>query len=179
MRKAFDWCARARYAAVFALAIIAGACSSSPTSPTPGLDLPPTMTLRASASGSIDGLTITCEILFNAILEPDGEIVRARVGGEARRRILDASGSGIAFIADAFYPDMRIDRRAFGRVTLTSFRGGVPDPSTGESRFWDELNRFEGRYDPETQSLSGTWTCRPLDTQSDVRGDVTGTWEMR
>jgi hypothetical protein len=164
---------------MFGLAVIAGACSSSPTSPAPGFDLPPTMTLRASASGEIDGLTITCELLFDAILQPDGEIIRARMAGEARRKVLDASQSGVAFIADAFYPDLRIDKGAFGSVTMTSFRDGVPDPSTGESRFWDGLNRFAGHYDSGTQSLSGTWTCRPLDTQGDRRGEVIGTWEMR
>jgi hypothetical protein len=137
------------------------------------------MTLHATASGVVDGLTITCELDYNATLQPDGEIFRARIGGEARRKVLDASQAGVSFFADAFYPDLRIDRGAFGRVTMTSFHDDRPDEGTGESRFWDELNRFEGRYDPATQSLSGTWTCRPLDTRGDVRGDVTGTWEMR
>ena len=179
MRKAFDRCGRSGHAGAFALALVASACSSSPTSPTPELVLPPTMTLRASASAVIDGLTITCDLHFNAILQSQGEILSVRMGGEARRKVLDASQSGVAFIADAFYPDMRIDRGAFGSVRMRSFRNDAPDQNSGESRFWDEINTFDGRYDAATQALAGTWTCRPLDTQGDVRGDVTGTWEMR
>lgn len=179
MRKAFNRRVRVGHAGVAALALVVSACSSSPTSPESEFHLPSTMTLRASASDVIDGLTITCDIIFGAQLQSDGDLVRAVMGGEARRKVLDASQAGVAFSADAFYPDLRIERGSFGRVTMTSFHNGTPDPDSGESRFWDEINMFQGRYDPVTQTLSGTWTCRPLDTHGDTRGDVAGTWEMR
>ena len=179
MRKALDRCGRAHHVGALALAIVASACSSSPASPTPSFVLPPTMTLRATAFDVIDGLTITCDILFSAQLQPDGDLVRAVMGGETRRQVLDASQAGIAFSADAFYPDLRIKRGSFGRVTMTSYVNDAPDPDLGLSRFWDEINVFQGRYDSATQTLSGTWTCRPLDTRGDTRGDVAGTWEMR
>ena len=43
----------------------------------------------------------------------------------------------------------------------------------------DEAVCREGVYERATGSISGEWTCRPLDTRSDEKGIVTGRWTLR
>lgn len=137
------------------------------------------MSLSASAQGSVDGLSITCQIAFVATLQSTGAEARGTMGGEIQRSALRADGSGIAFLGDAYYPDIRIVVSSSGRAVIRSHRNGTPDRPTGESRFWDQLISFEGTYDSAQRTISGNWVCRPLDTRGDVTGDVIGTWTLR
>jgi hypothetical protein len=137
------------------------------------------MRLVASAQGHVDALAIMCGLDFRATLRVVGDEMHGAMGGDAQRSRIAADGSGEAFRADAYYPDIRIDVDRSGRARLRAFRDGVPERRTGESRFWDQLTGFEGTYDRARNTIAGTWTCRPLDTRSDVSGDVTGTWTLQ
>jgi hypothetical protein len=154
-------------------------CRSSPTAPAPAITLPSSMTLRASAAAVVDGLSIRCRITFAAMLDPAHNGQRGTMGGEIERTVLSPDGSGVAFFGDAYYPDLRITIAGDGRARLESYRNGQPDRPTGESRFWDALNSLDGVYDGTTRSISGRWTCRPLDGRGDTTGDVTGTWTLQ
>jgi hypothetical protein len=153
------------------------ACSSSPTAPSSRL--PANVRLQASASGTAGQLSITCQLDFTGTLEDAGGSYRGTLGGEAVRTVLLPDGSGMAFSADAFYPEIRIAFARSGRARLQAFLNGSPWAPEGISRFWDALLTFDGTYDAGAQSISGTWTCRPLDTRGDDLGDVTGTWTLR
>ena len=70
------------------------------------------------------------------------------MGGEARRQGARrvASWRDRGFSADAFYPDLRIERGSFGRCDDdVRYVNDAPDPDFGESRNRDEINVFQGR----------------------------------
>lgn len=150
-----------------------------PASPTPRVELPASAVVTGIAAGAADELSISCGLDFTANLHAVGDEQHGSMGGHAHRQVLNPDGSGTAFTGDAFYPDIRITVSSGGRATITSYRNGAPMMPTGESRFWDNLLSFEGTYDAASRTISGSWTCRPMDTRDDVKGDATGSWTLR
>jgi hypothetical protein len=125
--------------------------------------LAPILLLEASASAtSSDGRTAEC--LLSWIVELGDETRRsdgvleysATAGGEVYRSVLDETGAGQAFHADAF-------GEAIVRWTLPDeFEFEVPINETAEGRFWRNLAHLEGTIDNE-HHVSGEWECGPFD----------------
>jgi len=135
---------------------------------------------RAEASAEFDdGYTVECQLEFLMeveLLSDDGFRRRyvGALGGEARRRVLDDTGAGVSFAADAYIP---------GEIQLTGDRVEIqgtyarPDqvPRDEDSRFWNELDGFQGDLASDG-TASGPWRCAPLDTRGDDSRFAPGRW---
>jgi hypothetical protein len=130
-------------------------------------ELPEFFRLEGSASLQAGQQTLDCHIDF--IVELAGEIARTNafveyigtMGGEAGRKVLNADGSGIALVGDAF-SEVRArltfpDRVLIEAVNLPPYVAHDP-PS-----FFEELTRFEGTLGP-AELMSGGWLCAPFFT---------------
>ncbi len=159
-------------------ALASGACAD-PAAPARPAELPTDAVLLAVAEGVNAGLTVTCRIDFIATLHPTSADYRGTMGGEIQRKALAPDESGISFFGDAYYADVRVVVSSDGRASIASYQDGVPVQPTGESRFWDELRSFEGRYDASSRTVSGSWTCRPVDAHGDTAGAVEGHWTLQ
>jgi hypothetical protein len=152
--------------------------------PAPVPEMPRYFWLEATASGESEEFNVECRLGFT--VEISGEVSRtdevveytATMGGEAVRQLLRDDGSGVAFVADAYYPDHQVLHILPNRVQIVS-PGYSPDEPTSGSRFWHELRFFEGTID-RNGVMTGEWLCAPLDTD---RGDINddsvfaeGTW---
>jgi hypothetical protein len=152
--------------------------------PAPIPEMPRYFWLEATASGESAEFNVECRLEF--IVEISGEVSRtdevveytAIMGGEAARQLLRDDGSGVAFVADAYYPDHQVLHILPDRVQIVS-PDFSPDEPTSGSRFWHELRFFEGTID-RNGVMTGEWLCAPLDTD---RGDINdnsvfaeGTW---
>jgi hypothetical protein len=136
--------------------------------------LPANMRLDATASGVAGDRTIDCALHYQIRLTADGALT-GTWGGEASRQSLLPDGSGIAFFADAA-SDLRIDPLSASRVRLISYGQGRPLEPDGTSRFWDGILVLEGDYDEGASTVTGVWTCHPMDTRGDDVGSIAGTW---
>lgn len=162
---------------LLALAMFAQlACTTDPSGPE--VTFPARMRLEATAAGTADGREIKCRIDFIVELAPAGSAAWASAGGDAYRESLDGTGAGIAFWADAYYPDVRLAYPAGSIFALIGYQDGAPIAPVTDSRFWDELRAFHGRPGPSPELASGPWACRPMDTRGDSLGTVLGTWTL-
>jgi hypothetical protein len=150
-------------------------CATSPDEP--NAHLPAAMSLVATAQGIVAGRTIDCSLHFTIDLERDGAR-DGTWGGEASRKSLLPDGSGIAFLADAS-SQVRVEGVPGNGVRLVSYREGRPIAADGQSRFWDGILALEGTYASGNRTISGAWTCHPMDTRGDDLGSVDGTWIAR
>jgi hypothetical protein len=130
-------------------------------------ELPEFFRLEGSASLQAGEQTVDCHIDF--IVELAGETARTNafveyvgtMGGEAGRQVLNADGSGIELVGDAFsevrarltFPDQVV----IEAINLPPFVAHDP-PS-----FFEELIRFEGRLGV-AELISGEWLCAPFFT---------------
>jgi len=159
------------------IAFLAGAANGCSDSASPAVELPSDWKLRASASGVVDELTITCTLDFAGSFRKLDSEYRGSMGGMIERKVLQPDESGIAFWADASYPDLRLEFDG-DAVTIRAWLDGAPFLPTGESRFWDEILVFHGVLDRQTNTISGEWVCRPIDARGDDRGEIVGTWSI-
>ncbi len=161
---------------VFLICLLVASCSLVTNSEDKRVEFPVHAALTGEAQGSAEGLNIECSIHFLIERLADEERMNdeifATMGGEASRTALDEQGEGIGFLADAF-DSVRITFPNPDEIIISS---RIFKPS-GESRFWDELLRFEGMALAEGQ-WAGTWKCFPLDTRGDSVGIVKGTWTI-
>lgn len=153
--------------------LIMFACSTSSNDPVP-VDFPEHAVLRAEAEGTHENLEIEC-FLYLLISQVEEEprtpqTVYATMGGEARRTVLNEHGIGTSFFGESF-DSIKIDFHNTDEIIISS---RLHEP-TGESRFWDELLRFDGEMTAE-QQWEGTWNCFPVYVPGDSIGIIKGTW---
>ena len=155
--------------------------------PAPVPEMPTYFWLEATASGESEEFNVECRLEF--IVEISGEATRtdevveytATMGGEATRQLLRDDGSGVAFAADAYYPNHQVLHILPDRVQIVAPDFSPDEPPSG-SRFWHELRFFDGAIDRDGV-ISGQWLCAPLDTDRvDINDNVIfaeGTWHTR
>jgi len=171
-------------AALGVLTMVGCGDSSSPTGPDDTAELPLEFRVHATAFEEFpDGWAVECLIDVIVSLEPARSPAPGRreyhgsMGGEASRAILDQQGAGVAFWADAYWPDGVA--RVIGPDSVEFSLG----PKTGESRFWDAFNLIAGSKDADGR-WSGAWTCYPLDIDgshggyADTERIAEGSWEL-
>lgn len=173
-----------RLACVAALSVLGAGCNSGSGNAADELPGLPVLDfwLRAIAAGETDEFTVECGLDY--IVDIAGEVSRTSLvveyvgtmGGEARRSLLRADGSGVAFFADAF-SEVQVLLQVPDRVQINLINV-PPDPEGVSSRFWSEQLQFEGRLIGD--QIFGDWLCAPLDTEVNGINDneifVPGTW---
>lgn len=169
-------------AAALIISLAAG-CSDSET-PTQENErkLPEMMKFSGNANGVDDDVTINCLCDLNLELtdytiEPDGtQEYTGTLGGEITRAVENPEGDGFAFAPFLF-----------GEITLTllpndSVYLAWPGNLNTGIAFYDNISLFRGKYDPASETVTGTWDCAPLDIDeggyTDVKGTATGTWTL-
>lgn len=158
---------------IFSIYLLLVSCSVHPSFEEERVEFPEQTDFIGTAQGTVDGLTIKGS--FDFVIRKTGEdrvnnIVYASIGGGAYRSVRDAQGNGVSFWADA-YSYVIIEFPTPKKIIIYS-RDFEP---TGESRFWDELLRFEGFLTEEGKWI-GIWKCSPFDTRGDTVGTVKGAW---
>jgi hypothetical protein len=146
-------------------------------------ELPGFFKLNAIAHAEADDETVDCKLDF--IVELAGEVSRTdavveyvgTMGGEAERSILKPDQSGAGFIADA-YSEIQALLILPDHVEINTINVPPGDPNV-TSRFWDEIQHFDGRLGPADR-ITGEWICAPLDVEyGGVQDDsifAPGTW---
>ena len=167
-------------------ALIVIGCRDAAAPSAPESEWMPDLQVVATAY-SVDaaGTTVDCRVLIQIDLEPGGSreggvvTYTGRIGGEARRSVLDRHGDGIGLMADlGGWTVVRL-------VGHDSVEIGAPPPDDVVERFWRELAFIAGSRrgdDIHTLSGSGLWTCRPFDIPeggwADTTHDAPGTWTL-
>lgn len=169
--------------AVIMIMSFATSCSDSETdSMKTERELPEMMKFSGSANGVDDGITINCLCDLNLELaeytvEPDGsQKYTGTLGGEITRVVENPEGDGFAFAPFLF-----------GEITLTlhpndSVYLAWPGNLNTGIAFYDNISLFRGKYDPASETVTGTWDCAPLDLDEggyiDIKGTAQGTWML-
>jgi hypothetical protein len=137
---------------------------------------------RAQADAEFqDGMSVDCELNYIIELElqsNDGfsRVYNGTLGGEARRTVIDSTGGGIGFMADAFG---LVEVQLVGHRIDIRYLTELPDrlPSEADSRFWNHLNAFSGEIASDGR-VEGSWHCAPLDTRGDESLFANGVWTL-
>lgn len=146
-------------------------------------ELPQFFRLKAAASLQAGEQSLDCHVSF--IVELAGETVRTNafveyvgtMGGEAGRQVLNADGSGIALVGDAF-SEVRARLTFPDQVVIESINI-PPFVAHDPPGFFEEIVRFDGTLGP-ADLISGEWLCAPFFTERGGFEDDTlfaeGTW---
>ncbi len=152
---------------VAAVVQLLGGCSDRGSTAPESLPppLPVSFHVRGEAAGT-DACGGTAQCTFHIIVElageprqtPTGRVYARRMGGEASRTVLAPDGSGFAFFADVFWPDVEARLLAPDGIELQI----GPDEPTEPSRFWRNVQRLAGTRNSQIAG-AGPWVCAPFD----------------
>jgi len=169
--------------AAFPLLVACSDVDSTAPGPLPP-SLPSSFRVRGEASGT-DAYGGTADCYFFIIIELEGEPRQTptgveylgRMGGEAGRTVLAPDGSGFAFFADVFWPDVKARLHSPDSIELVI---GPEDPNE-PSRFWRNFQILSGTRSQQSAG-SGPWICAPFDIYEGGYVDTVtiaeGTWHI-
>jgi hypothetical protein len=168
---------------ILSTALTAG-CNDEERSPAP--EVPRFFRLDATATGGDEAYHVECRIDY--VVEISGEVSRtervieyvATMGGGASRSLVPEEGTGAAFFADVYHPNVQVLHILPNRIQIqVQSRDAAPDGLSSTSRFWEEIRFWDGVIDQDGV-ISGEWLCAPLDVEYGVEDDsifVDGTWQ--
>ena len=146
-----------------------------------GIALPSIMDLNGTAEiERDDGMAAACWIFLHVVLDEtidstaEAIVYSGTAGGEANRTVFEGDSTGLSF-----WP--LLHSNATVRATADSIEIMAEGHDTVSSRFYAGIMHFRGaRAGPG--EAHGTWTCAPLDLDSDGWLDTSvvapGTWTL-